>query len=187
MTKIGVIIGSTRPNRVGAKVADWFFEKASQSQDAEFELVDLADYKLPILDEPAPGEETKEHTQKWGAKVAEFDGFVYVTPEYNHAIAGSFKNAIDFLNKEWQYKPVSYVSYGVIGGHRAVEQLRQVAAQFHQYDLRTQVSIAGPWEFFDEEGKLKPDEHYETSADRLIEEIAFWAKEFKPIREKLKS
>ncbi len=185
MAKVAIIVGSTRPNRVGKKVADWFYEKADQSEKTEFELVDLIDYKLPILDEPHPGAETHEHTQKWGKKIAEFDGYIFVTPEYNHAIAGSFKNAIDFLNKEWQYKPVGYVSYGVIGGHRAVEQLRQVAAQFHQYDLRTQVSIVAPWDHFDTEGKFNPDEHHSTSAASLIDEIGFWSEEFKSIRKKI--
>lgn len=185
MAKIAVIIGSTRPNRVGAKVADWFFETAKKAEDAEFELVDLADYKLPILDEPTPGGTTHEHSQKWSSKIAEFDGFVFVTPEYNHGIPGSFKNAIDFLNREWQHKPVSYVSYGVIGGHRAVEQLRQVAAQFKMYDLREQVSIPVPWELFDESGKLQADDKYGDSANRVIEEISFWAEEFKSSRKKL--
>ncbi|MDO8336003.1 MAG: NAD(P)H-dependent oxidoreductase [Candidatus Saccharibacteria bacterium] len=185
MAKIAIIVGSTRPNRVGAKVADWFYETAKKSQDAEFEVVDLIDYKLPILDEPTPGATTHENSKKWSAKIAEFDGFVFVTPEYNHGIPGSFKNAIDFLNREWQHKPVSYVSYGVIGGHRAVEQHRQIAAQFKMYDLREQVSIIAPWELFDESGVLQADETYGDSAERVIEEISFWSNELKPIREKL--
>lgn len=185
MTKIAVIIASTRPARVGPKIATWFYELAKKEPQAEFELVDLIDYKLPVLDEPVPSGVSKEHTQKWAAKIAEFDGFVFVTPEYNHGIAGSFKNAIDFLNKEWQYKPVAYVSYGVIGGSRAVEQLRQVAAQFHQFDLRAQVTVISPWEYFNEKGEFVSNEHHQASAQAVIEEIVFWSTEMKPLREKL--
>ncbi len=187
MAKIAIIVGSVRPNRVGPKVADWFYKKASKVEGVEFELVDLIDYKLPILDEPSPGALTHERTKKWAAKIAEFDGYVFVTPEYNHGIPGTFKNAIDFLNPQWQHKPVSYVSYGVIGGHRAVEQLRQVAAQFKMYDLREQVSVVSPWELFNEAGDLDGDEIYGNSADRVIQEISFWANELKPIREKLQT
>lgn len=187
MTKVAVIIGSTRPNRFGPQVANWFFDRAKQSDQAEFELVDLADHNLPLLDEPTPAASTKEHTKKWAAKIAEFDGYVLVTPEYNHAPPASLKNALDFLNNEWKYKPVSYVSYGVIGGSRAVEQLRPIAANFSQYDLRAQVMIVGPRNFLDENGQFQPSDQHNQSADSVIKEISFWSEALAPIRAKLQN
>src|SRR5690606_13315100 len=91
VTKIGIIIGSTRPGRNGPAVAQWVYEFARKRSDAQFELIDIADYNLPLLDEPAPasmGQYSKEHTKKWAAKIAEFDGYIFVTPEYNHATSG---------------------------------------------------------------------------------------------------
>src|SRR4051794_27257584 len=129
MTRIGIILGSTRPNRIGGQVADWVFKIASRRRDAEFELVDLRDHPLPHLDEPLPpsfGRYQNDHTKQWAAKIASFDGFVIVTPEYNHGSSGVLKNAIDYLYAEWANKAVGFVSYGGGGGARAVEHLRLV-------------------------------------------------------------
>jgi NAD(P)H-dependent FMN reductase len=101
--KLAIIIGSTRPGRVGEAVARWVYELAKKRSDAAFELVDIKGFNLPLLDEPVPpsqGTYPKEHTKKWAAKVASFDGYVFVTPEYNHGICGALKNAIDFLFAE---------------------------------------------------------------------------------------
>ena len=122
MTKIGIILGSTRPNRNGEQVARWVYDIASRREDAEFELVDLRDYPLPHLDEPLPpsmGQYQGEHTRRWAEKIASFDGFVIVTPEYNHGTSGVLKNAIDYLYAEWNNKAVGFVSYGAVGGARA--------------------------------------------------------------------
>src|ERR1700742_4097321 len=122
MTKIGIILGSTRPGRLGEAVARWVHEVARQRTDAEFELVDLLDYKLPHLDEaiqPSAGQYSQPHTLEWGAKIGSFDGFVMVTPEYNHSTSGALKNAIDYLFAEWNNKAVGFVSYGAAGGARA--------------------------------------------------------------------
>jgi NAD(P)H-dependent FMN reductase len=102
--RIGIIIGSIRPNRNGLAVAQWVHEHASKRSGVQYELVDIADYNLPLLDEPVPpsmGPPTKEHTKRWAAKIATFDGYVFVTPEYNHGPPASLKNAMDFLFKEW--------------------------------------------------------------------------------------
>src|SRR6476659_6890206 len=126
MIRVGVILGSTRPGRIGEAVAKWVFENASKRTDAEYELVDIADYNLPLLDEPVPpsmGQYSKPHTKAWAAKIGSFDGYVFVTPEYNHGISGALKNAIDFLFAEWNNKAAGFVSYGGAGGARAVEQL----------------------------------------------------------------
>ena len=164
MSKIGIIIGSSRPNRFGPEIANWINNLAQSHGGAEFELVDIAEYNLPLLDEPelpAMGNYQNEHTKKWASKIAEFDGFIFITPEYNHGMAASVKNAIDFLYAEWLYKPVAYVSYGaVVGGSRAVEQLRLVAAQLKQYDILEQVVVTKTWEHKDEQVKFVPNENH---------------------------
>src|SRR5258705_6425831 len=129
MLKIAIILGSTRPGRNGEAVAKWVHEIAKKRTDAEFELVDIKDYNLPLLDEPVPpiiGQYSKPHTKAWAAKIGSFDGYVFVTPEYNHGISGALKNAIDFLFAEWNNKAAGFVSYGGAGGARAVEHLRFV-------------------------------------------------------------
>lgn len=187
MTKIAVIIGSTRPNRFGPKVAAWFMEVAIKSNEAEFELVDIADYNLPILDENVPSGNSQEHTRIWQAKMGEFDGFVIITAEHNHSFPASLKNAIDFVNNEFSYKPVAYVGYGGEGAVRAVEQLRQIAATFRQYDLKPQVVIAGQGNFTDVDTDFVPGEKHLRNAEVIIKEISFWAREMASIREKLKT
>src|SRR3954447_24651706 len=132
MLRIAVIIGSTRPGRVGESVGKWVFEVAKKRSDAEFELVDIKDFDLPLLDEPVPpslGQYSKPHTKAWAAKIGSFDAFVLVTPEYNHGISGALKNAIDFLFAEWNNKAAGFVGYGSAGGVRAVEHLRLVMAE----------------------------------------------------------
>lgn len=103
MIAVGIIIGSTRPGRKAEVVAKWVYEHAQQRSDARFELVDLAEYDLPLLDEPVPpsmGKYSKEHTKRWAAKIASLDAFIFVTPEYNHGTSGALKNALDFVYAE---------------------------------------------------------------------------------------
>src|SRR5688500_7895423 len=124
MVKIGIILGSTRPGRNGEAVAKWVEGIANKRKDAQYELVDIKDFNLPLLDEPVPpsmGKYSKEHTKKWASKVSEFDGYVFMTPEYNHSTCAALKNALDFLYKEWNNKAAGFVSYGSAGGTRAVE------------------------------------------------------------------
>src|SRR5919112_1976797 len=145
MIKLAIITGSTRPQRVNESVARWVYEIARQRQDAEFELVDIKDFNLPLLDEPVPpsmGQYSKPHTKTWAAKVGSFDGFVFVTPEYNHGISGALKNAIDFLFAEWNNKAAGFVSYGGVGGARAVEQLRLILAEVQIATVRNQVLLS---------------------------------------------
>src|SRR6185295_11703681 len=124
MLRVAIILGSTRPGRKAEAVARWVYEIASPRGDAEFELVDIKEYDLPLLDEPVSavlGRYSNAHTKVWSAKIASFDAFVFVTPEYNHATSGALKNAIDYLYKEWNNKAAGFVSYGGAGGTRAVE------------------------------------------------------------------
>lgn len=120
--KIAIILGSARPGRNGEAVSKWIFDLTKKRLDADYELVDIADFNLPLLDEPIPpsmGQYSKDHTKKWAAKINSFDAFVFVTPEYNHGISGALKNAIDFLFAEWNNKVAGFVSYGSAGGVRA--------------------------------------------------------------------
>src|SRR5207253_4548518 len=119
MLRIAIIIGSTRPGRNGEAVAKWVYKVAQKRSDAEFELVDIKDFDLPLLDEPMPpimGQYSKPHTKAWAAKIDSFDAYVFVTPEYNHGISGALKNAIDFLFDECNNKVAGCVSYGSVGG-----------------------------------------------------------------------
>src|SRR5664279_2224606 len=118
MIKIGIILGSTRPGRSGAAVAKWVYGIAKHFEDAEFELVDISDYELPLLDEPIPpsfGQYQQLHTAPWAETIDSFDAFVFVTPEYNHGVSGALTNAIDVLYKEWNNKAAGFVSYGGSG------------------------------------------------------------------------
>src|SRR5256886_1582424 len=145
MLRIAIIIGSTRPNRNGEAVAKWVYEVAKKRGDAEFELVDIKDFNLPLLDEPMPpimGQYSKPHTKAWAAKIGSFDAYVFVTPEYNHGISGALKNAIDFLYGEWNNKAAGFVGYGSAGGTRAVEQLRLNLAEVQIATVRNQVALS---------------------------------------------
>src|SRR5207253_5839532 len=140
-----IILGSTRPNRNGEAVAKWVYEIAKKRSDAEFELVDIKDFNLPLLDEPVPpsmGQYSKSHTKTWAAKIDSFDAFVFVTPEYNHGTSGALKNAIDFLFREWNNKAAGFVGYGSAGGARAVESLRLVMGEVMVADVRAQVMLS---------------------------------------------
>jgi len=140
--RVGIIIGSTRPGRNAEAVARWAFELARKRTDAEFELVDLQDYSLPLLDDPVPPSLNRPrppHAQKWSEKVASLDAFVFVTPEYDHGIPAALKNAIDYLYGEWNNKAAGFVSYGSAGGVRAVEHLRGVLAEVQVATVRAQV------------------------------------------------
>ena len=183
MVKIGIVIGSTRPGRIGETVANWVFEQSKKREDAEFELVDIKDYNLPLLDEPFPAADqkyTKEHTKKWSEKISEFDGFIFVTPEYNHSTSAALKNAIDFLYKEWTNKAAGFVSYGAIGGARAVESLRPIMAQLKIADVREQVMLSTGDDF--ENGVLMPKPRHEKSLGNLFSQVISWSTALKTIR-----
>jgi NAD(P)H-dependent FMN reductase len=184
MLKIGIIIGSTRPNRVGESVARWVHEIAARRNDAEFELVDIQEYNLPLLDEPIPpsqGKYSKEHTKKWAAKIASFDGYVFVTPEYNHGICGALKNAIDFLFAEWNNKAAGFVGYGSAGGVRAVESLRLVMAEIQIADVRNQVALSLRTDF-ENYTVFKPAAYHEKAVTAMLDQTIAWAGALKTLR-----
>jgi len=171
MIKIAIIIGSTRPGRIGEAVAKWVYEIAAARGDAEFELVDLKDYDLPLLDEPVPpsrGQYSKDHTKKWSAKIASFDGYVFVTPEYNHGTSGALKNALDFLYLEWNNKSAGFVGYGSMLGARAVENLRLIMGELQIADVRALVGLS-LFTDFENYSIFKPAAHHDRSVNAMLE------------------
>jgi NAD(P)H-dependent FMN reductase len=184
MTNIAIILGSTRPGRRGEGVAKWAYEIAQQRTDADFELIDLADYPLPHLDEPMPpamGHYQNQHTKDWAATISRFDGFVFVTPEYNHSTSGVLKNAIDYLFAEWNNKAMGVVSYGVIGGARAAEHLRLIAGELKMAGVRTNVtlSLINDFENFTD---FAPGAYQGPALDTLLGEVIAWSEALAPLR-----
>jgi NAD(P)H-dependent FMN reductase len=186
MIKIGIILGSTRPNRNGAAVAAWVLEHAKQRADASFELIDLIDYPLPHLDEPVPpsmGQYTKDHTKKWAAKIDALDAFVFVTPEYNHSTSGVLKNAIDFVYKEWNNKAAGFVGYGSVGGSRAIEHLRLIMGELQIADVRGQVSLS-LFTDFENYHIFKPGPQHAQSLNTMFDQVVSWGTALASVRKK---
>ena len=178
MTKIGIILGSTRPGRNGEAVARWVTEIAQRRTDAEFELVDLADYDLPHLDEAVPPSlgvpYSQQHTRQWSEKIASFDGYVFVTPEYNHSTSGALKNAIDFLYTEWNDKAAGFVSYGSAGGTRAVEHLRLIMGELQVADVRAQAALSLHTDF-ENYSVFAPGAHQEAAVTAVLDQTVRWS------------
>ncbi|PYK12071.1 MAG: NADPH-dependent FMN reductase [Verrucomicrobia bacterium] len=184
MIKIAIILGSTRPNRNGEAVAKWVYEVAKKRSDAEFELVDIKDFNLPLLDEPVPpsmGQYSKSHTKTWAAKIDTFDAYVFVTPEYNHGTSGALKNAIDFLFAEWSNKAAGFVSYGGASGARAVEQLRLNLAEVQMATVRNQVLLS-MYTDFENFSVFKPDPRKETSVNDMLGQLIAWGGALRTLR-----
>src|SRR6476619_179614 len=185
MPRIGVILGSTRPGRRGEQVARWVMDVAGRRADGVFELVDLADHQLPHLDEPLPpnmGQYRNPHTRAWAAPIGRFDGFVFVTPEYNHSTSGVLKNAIDYLYAEWNNKAVGFVSYGAVGGARAAEQLRLISGELQMADVRRQVALSLLTDF-DNYSVFKPSAYHVAALNTLLDQVVAWSSALAPRRE----
>lgn len=186
MLRIAIIVGTTRPGRKAEDVARWVLEHAKKRNDAEYELVDIKSFNLPLLDEPVPpsmGQYSQPHTKAWAAKIASFDGFVFVTPEYNHATSGSLKNAIDFLYAEWNNKAAGFVGYGSAGGVRAVENLRLVMGELQIADVRAQVMLS-LFTDFENFTKFKPASSCDTSLNTMLDQLVAWSGALKTVRGK---
>lgn len=184
MLNVAIILGSTRPGRNGEAVARWVYEHAKKRTDAQYELVDIKDYNLPLLDEPVPpslNQYSKEHTKRWAAKIGSFDAYVFVTPEYNHGINGALKNAIDFLYKEWNNKAAGFVSYGSAGGVRAVESLRLVMAELQIADVRAHVALS-LFTDFENMSVFKPAPYQEKTLSTVFDQVVAWGGALKSLR-----
>ena len=184
MLNVGVILGSTRPNRNGEAVARWVMEKVGGRSDARFELVDIKDYELPLLDEPIPpsqGRYTQPHTKRWAEKIASLDAFIFVTPEYNHSTSGALKNAIDFLYREWNNKAAGFVGYGSAGGSRAVEHLRGIMAELQIADVRSQVLLS-LFTDFQNFSEFTPGPQHDPALETMVTQLVSWGEALKRVR-----
>jgi NAD(P)H-dependent FMN reductase len=186
--KIHIILSSVREGRVGETVAKWVQQQAQLRDDLEVELVDLKDFPLanyadsrhPIMVEQ--GGFPDQVANSWTAKVAAADGFIIVTPEYNHSFPASLKNALDYPYLQWQNKAVGFVSYGgFVGGARAVEQLRQVAAELHLADVRNSTHVLFAGQAFDDQGQ-PTDPKLADSLAGVIDQVILWSNALKSIR-----
>ena len=184
MLKIGIITGSTRPGRNNEAVSKWVYDLLKDRQEAEVELVDIADYNLPMLDEAYPasmGQYQNEHTKKWAEKIDSLDGFIFVTPEYNHGVSAALKNAIDYIYAEWNNKSAGFVSYGSAMGSRSVEHLRGIMAELQIADVRQQVLLS-LFTDFEDMAKFTPHVRNEESLNGMFDQVVAWAEALKPLR-----
>lgn len=187
--KIGIIIGSTRPGRLGAQVGRWVHENAVSRGDADYELLDLDDYDLDLLSEPTvPGAANRKYdnpkTRRWSETIDGCDGFVFVSPEYNHGVPAALKNAVDVIYPEWNHKALTLVGYGADGAVRATEQWRTIAANVHLHATRAQLSLST---FSDvstvgEEQKFIPDDRRTGELSAALDELVALAGAVRTLR-----
>jgi NAD(P)H-dependent FMN reductase len=180
MTKlnIGIILGSTRQGRVSPQVGEWVKGIADKRGDANYEIVDIADFHLPFLgttDGSEPG------IAAWNTKLAELDGFVFIVQEYNHSITGALKNALDFAREAWYNKAAGIVSYGSTGGARAAEHLRGILGELKVADVRTHPTLS-LFTDFENGSEFKPAELHLTNVNAMFDEVNEWSKALKTIR-----
>jgi NAD(P)H-dependent FMN reductase len=194
MTRIGIVVGTTRPGRRGHAVAEWVAAAAARRHpEADFEIVDLAGFGLPLLDEELPamtGRYAHPHTRRWAEAVARLDGFVFVTPEYNHSVSGALKNALDYLYAEWNDKAAGVVGYGVQGGIRAAEHLRLILAELRVATVRSQVALSVQHDFTAPAPEdpaavtaVAPDPHTHGPLGALLDDVLSWSGALEPLRE----
>jgi NAD(P)H-dependent FMN reductase len=186
MPNLTIIIGSTRPGRAGAPIAQWFAARAKDHGGFDVNVVDLAEVDLPLLDEPNHPrlrQYTHQHTKDWSAIIDAADAFVFVTPEYNYGYPASLKNAIDYLHHEWQHKPIGFVSYGgVAAGTRAVQQLKQVVTTLRMLPVFDSVNIPFYTQFLDQDGTFQANAILEQAADAMLDELVRTEAALRPLR-----
>jgi NAD(P)H-dependent FMN reductase len=178
MTKIAIVTGASRPGSVNKSVAEWVLAQVAGRSDAEFELVDVADFNLPLLDEAYPAmyqNYQNDHTKTWSAKISEFDGFIFVAHEYNHSAGPVLVNALSYLNAEFNNKAAGFVSYGSMGGARAVEHLRGIASELQLAHVRNQVmfSIFTDFENF---STFTPSETAASGLNPMLDQLVLWTR-----------
>lgn len=184
---IQIIQGSTRHGTNAPKVASWFLALGQKHDDCTLELVNLLEWNLPFFDDPSSPSTGVYHTEaakRWSAQIAKADGYVIITPEYNHGYPAGLKNALDLIYGEWNRKPVAFVSYstGAIGGARSVEQLRQVVVDLQMAPVHTALHIPFIEKAFDAEGKLDPK--FDARAEKLLDELLWWTMVLKEGKER---
>jgi NAD(P)H-dependent FMN reductase len=188
--KVGIIVASTRPGRVGPSVGQWVSDRAVEHAGFEVKVLDLAEINLPFMDEPNHPrlrQYIHQHTKDWSAAVDDLDAFVFVLPEYNYGMTAPLKNALDYLSQEWQYKPVGLVSYGgLAGGTRAAQMLKQVVTALKMMPLTEAVAIPFANQYLDDEQKFQPTESMENSLETMFKELGRWAVALQAMRTPVK-
>ncbi|HEY3610277.1 MAG TPA: NAD(P)H-dependent oxidoreductase [Pseudonocardiaceae bacterium] len=182
--RVAIVTGSTRPGRKSETIARWVHDIAAKRDDATFEIVDIAEYALPLFDEPIPpmaGLYANPHTNKWAATVASFDAFVFVTPEYNRSTTGALKNALDYLYAEWNNKAAGFVSYGINGGVRATEHLRLILNELQVATVRASVALTMA-EDFQGFTDFTPRESQEDSVGKTLDQVVAWGNAMRLVR-----
>ncbi|WP_158964074.1 NADPH-dependent FMN reductase [Chachezhania sediminis] len=181
-----IIIGSTRPGRAGPKVAEWVAKEAEVHGGFSVEVLDLADFELPLLDEPnhpMMQQYHHDHTKRWAAAIADGDAFIFVTPEYDYYPPASLINAVQVLSREWNYKPAGVVSYAFVsGGLRAAQELRMLLSNLSVVALPGTVPVPFFPSFIGEDGVLTPNEQMSQGANALLDELVKWGAALKPMR-----
>nr|WP_231707792.1 NAD(P)H-dependent oxidoreductase [Arthrobacter caoxuetaonis] len=180
-----IIVGSTRPGRLAGPIAKWVFEKTAADGRFDVELVDIAEYGLPVLDErhhPVLGRYENEHTQRWAAKIQEADAFIFVSPEYNYGPSAALLNAFDYLGREWMYAPVAFVSYGgIAGGLRAVQVMKQIVTTVRMMPVPDGVALPLVMQNF-EAGEFVPPPSAQRSVAPMLAELLRWTQVLGPLR-----
>ncbi|WP_433287999.1 NADPH-dependent FMN reductase [Micromonospora sp. CA-244673] len=189
MPTLQIIIASTRPGRLGLPVAEW--NQAAAVKHGGFdqvELVDLAEWNLPFMNEPNHPRLRRyehQHTRDWSATIDRADAFLIVMPEYNYGYTAPLKNAIDYLAHEWAYKPVGLVSYGgVSAGTRAAQMIKQVLTTLKMTPIPEAVHIPFVATFIDDDGALRPNDTMDASAEAMLDELVHWTSALTPLRER---
>jgi NAD(P)H-dependent FMN reductase len=182
--KIAIIVGSTRPGRHAPAVAEWVLGQAMGRPGVRYDIVDLADHRLPLYDEAVPpsyGQYQNEHTKAWAATIARFDGFIFVSPEYNHSTSAALKNALDYLYAEWQNKAAAFAAYGSLSGARAVEHLRLICAELQMATVRQQLAFS-LFTDFESFTAFTPASLHKDSAAIMFDQLESWAGALKTLR-----
>lgn len=184
MLNIAIIPGTSRPQALNPQIVAWAKEQLADRADVRAEVVDFGDFNLPLLDEVVPAGAkmyANDHTKAWGAKLDEFDAFIFVTPEYNHSISGSLKNALDFVATEFNHKVAGIINYGADKGVRAAEHLRHILANYKVAVVRDQASFSIFTDVAD--GQFAPTEVSAAPFASMVDDLVSWGKALKSVRE----
>lgn len=176
--RIGIILGSTRQGRVSPQVGDWVKQVADKRGDAEYEIVDIAEFKLPFLGE---GTGQEPGLAAWNTKLGSLDGFVFIVQEYNHSITGALKNALDSAREAWNNKAAGIVSYGSTGGARAAEHLRGILGELLIADVRVHPTLS-LFTDFENFSVFKPAELHLTNVNAMLDQVVAWSGALKTLR-----
>lgn len=177
MTAIAIITSTTRPGRKSLAVANWVKELADSHGNAEYTVVDIADFNLPVMDEPNPPamqQYTRNHTKAWSAEISKYDGYIFVAAEYNHAATPALTNALSFLKNEFANKAAGFVSYGSVGGARAVENLRLIMAELQVATVRTGTYLS-LFEDFENFTTFTPRDMHEATVKETLDQVVAWS------------